>query len=299
MKISKLYTLSFLLVAMGFTSLQAQEAVSVKATVDKNTILIGEQFYFQVEATLPLGQPYTILKIDSIPHFEVLHAEEPEEKNIGDVKQVIQKFLLTSFDSGHWVIPSFRIAAEVYTDTIAVDVVFSEFDPAQDYHDIKDVLDVKPEAQKKKLWYWYAAAGAVLLAVAVYFLARKKKPAVLPAVSIDAYDEAKKQLAALEKENADARMFYTKLVDIFRLYVLRKKGIASLQKTTDDLVLQLRSLNLPEENYRTLAQALRLSDFVKFAKYQPTDLDNKASFLTIKNSIAIIESSLKMTGNQH
>jgi len=85
------------------------------------------------------------------------------------------------------------------------------------------------------------------------------------------------------------KLFYTRLVDIFRLYISRRKGIASLQKTTDDLVVQVRSLRLPADEFNRLAQSLRMSDFVKFAKYEPDESDKRDSFKTMKDFIEKIE----------
>jgi hypothetical protein len=65
----------------------------------------------------------------------------------------------------------------------------------------------------------------------------------------------------------------------------------SLQKTTDDLVIQLKTLPLDKEQFDTLSQALRLSDFVKFAKYIPSEKDNEDCFEEIKNTIIKIEKS--------
>jgi hypothetical protein len=63
----------------------------------------------------------------------------------------------------------------------------------------------------------------------------------------------------------------------------------SLQKTTDDLVIQLKSLNLSKEQFDKLSQSLRLSDFVKFAKYIPGKEDDSNSFNEIRNAIITIE----------
>jgi hypothetical protein len=63
----------------------------------------------------------------------------------------------------------------------------------------------------------------------------------------------------------------------------------SLQKTTDDLILQIKSIGLSAGEYTQLSQALRLSDFVKFAKFNPTETDNASTFDSIKNSIEMIE----------
>ncbi|MBL7745490.1 MAG: hypothetical protein JNN00_18615 [Chitinophagaceae bacterium] len=83
--------------------------------------------------------------------------------------------------------------------------------------------------------------------------------------------------------------YYSKLVDIFRLYVEKKKGIHSLQKTTDDLVVQLKTIPVTRDLFEKLSQSLRLADFVKFAKYIPSDDDNRNTFETIKRTISEIE----------
>jgi hypothetical protein len=57
------------------------------------------------------------------------------------------------------VIPSFVFAEGIVTDSIPVDVVFSEFNPEQDYHDIKDIIEVTPQKKKDKQWWWYLIGG--------------------------------------------------------------------------------------------------------------------------------------------
>ena len=53
--------------------------------------------------------------------------------------------------------------------------------------------------------------------------------------------------------------------------------------------MQLRALKLPAEEFNQLAQSLRMSDFVKFAKFEPTESDKNGSFKTIKDFIDNIE----------
>src|ERR1700738_4982793 len=93
----------------------AQNKITIKASVDKNKILIGEVLQLRVEASVPASQQFVLPTIDSIAHFEILKAGEPA-KTVNDVQQIItQDYLLTSFDSGHWVIPSFRLAQHYLT----------------------------------------------------------------------------------------------------------------------------------------------------------------------------------------
>jgi LPXTG-motif cell wall-anchored protein len=267
----------------------AQVNTTIKAMVDKNKILIGEPLQLTIEANLPAGSVTSFVHIDTIDHFELLNKQVIDTNNTDGGKMIKGIYKITSFDSGHWVIPSFILSQSVKTDTIPVDVVFSEFDPNQDYHDIKDIIEVAPP--KKKQWWWLIAGGALLLAAIAIYLVRKKKPAALPVpdIMIDPFEEAMKQLELLQKDKPDAKKYHSKLTDIFRLYVFRKKGILSLQKTTTDLVLQLRGLHFSKEQSDKLSQALRLSDFVKFAKYVPTKDDDKNCFEEIRNSIMTIE----------
>ena len=268
----------------------SQGGSTIKASVDKNKILIGEPIQLTVEVYLSPESVKKFSSIDSIEHFELLEKPiiDSTDKEGGlNIKGV---YKITSFDSGHWVIPSFVLSKDVKSDTIPVDVVFSDFDPAQDYHDIKDILEANP-AEKKAEWWWYAAGGALLLALLLFYLLKKKKPAPVSVrkVSINPYEEAMKQLEQLHREKPETKLYYSKLTDIFRLYIFQKKGILSLQKTTDDLVIQLKSLNLGKEQFDKLSQSLRLSDFVKFAKYIPSADDDSNSFNEIRNAIITIE----------
>jgi hypothetical protein len=62
-----------------------------------------------------------------------------------------------------------------------------------------------------------------------------------------------------------------------------------LQKTTDDLIIQLKTIGFPNDQFTSLSQALRMSDFVKFAKFVPEPGDSRQAFETIKSSIDSIE----------
>ena len=273
---------------LSFVFGHAQKPI-VKASVDKNKILLGERFNLTVEVTFPSKEVIHFLNFDNIPHFEIVSKEKIDTSKTDKEITLKQKIQLTSFDSGHWYIPAFPLDKKNRTDSIPIDVVFSDFDPQKPYHDVKDIIEVNPE--KKKEWWWYAIIGSVvLLGIIIWLLTKKKKkPAVIEAKPIDPFKEAMLQLDKLQKENISVQPFYTELVNIFRLYVFRKKGIQSLQKTTDDLITQLRDINVNKEQFEKLSDSLRLSDAVKFAKYIPDQEDNKVAFKNIKDSIQAIE----------
>ncbi len=286
-----IYNISFLF-ALAFQALfaVAQGGVTIKASVDKNRILIGEHFTLRLEADIPETEAIRFFSFDTLPHFEFLDKQKIDTSNTSSGTVLVQLIRMTSFDSGQWVIPRLVLDENLATDSIPVEVVFSSpFDPKQEYHDIKDVLDV--EVEEKKDWWWYVGGGiAILIVLILWFLLRKKTvPVKEPQPPVNPYEDALKELDKLEKNKPVAKTYYSSMVDIFRLYVSRKKGINSLQKTTDDLVVQLKNINLSKDHFDPLAQSLRLSDFVKFAKYEPSREDDQHALRSIRQAIMEIE----------
>ncbi len=268
----------------------SQQTTRLNATVDRSKILIGEPIQLKLQADIPEHDPIRFFSIDSIPHFEFLRIEKIDTTNTGSGTILSQVLHITSFDSGHWVIPPF-IVGELSTDSIPVDVGFSPFNPEQPYHDVKEIIDVEAEEKAKKpTWWYYLAAAIVVLILVLVLLKKKKKPVVVQTVAPpDPYQVALKQLAALKNEKADIKEYYSRLVDIFRVYVADKKGIHSLQATTDDLVVQLKAVGLDKSNYEQLAATLRQSDFVKYAKHVPSTEEDQQAFEVIHRSIQQIE----------
>src|SRR5215831_10583248 len=122
----------------------SQSLPSAKVSIDKNKILLGEQINMQLEAKFSASEPISFFDIDSINHFEILSRKKIDTVDNRTQITLSQTMVLTSFDSGHWVIPSFKLIANktLLTDTIPVDVAFSSpFDASKPYHDIKDVID--------------------------------------------------------------------------------------------------------------------------------------------------------------
>ena len=87
----------------------------------------------------------------------------------------------------------------------------------------------------------------------------------------------------------DDKIYYTKLIQIFREYLHKRKNIQSFSKTTDDLGLQMKNLELDPEQYTSLLQVLRMSDLVKYAKFQSASEDKVHSVRTVRNTIISIE----------
>lgn len=285
---------------------KAQVKTSVKASIDKNSILIGERVNLVLQANIPENEPIRFFSIDTIPHFEILDRSKTDTVNTSNGTELKQTVRLTSFDSGQWTIPSFSLASseEPLTDSFSINVGYAPLDSTKDYNDIKNIIPVDYKEKEDYTWY-YVGGGILLLLLTIYLLTRKKKkPKTAPvAQEDDPFTTAIKQLEQLQKQNLPAKgeikSYYSGLTDIFRVYVEKRIGIQSQQKTTDDLVVQLRVSKLNKEELSQLSQALRLSDFVKFAKYIPGEADNKTIFDIVKKSIETIEKTIPPVASEN
>jgi hypothetical protein len=265
-------------------------AQKVTATADKQKILIGEQFHLRLQANFHNGEPLDFFEIDTIPRFEILDKSEIDTSRFNDGVALIQNFTLTSWDSGRIQIAPLALG-RYQTKPLTVDVAYSPspFDTTQPYHDIHDIVDVKPPIQTT--WYWYLIGLLILILLFLLFFPKGKPRGKGEFVSDEgAYKRALKKLDALQKKPyTDSKIFYTELIQIFREYLHRRKNIYSFSKTTDDLSIQMEQLNMDRDQYQQLVQTLLLSDLVKYAKYQPTKEENENAVNDIRGGIVAIE----------
>lgn len=294
---SKYIVVLFFFLAM-ISILDAQ--VYVKASVDKNKLVIGEPITLTLQAYIPLGEQVTWFVLDTIPHFEFLKKPVTDTMESIEGKKITQVMTLTSFDSGQWEIPQLELKVlkqSYYTDTLLIDVGFTPFDREADYRDIKDIMDVVNPNTKYIPWI-IGSAILFSLGVVVYLLRRRKPATVIEdkqIIKLTPFEEAMQALAALRKkglpQNGQVKWYYTELNDILRVFVSRKLNIASMERTNEELILQLRQLNLSRDSFTQLAQALRMSDYVKFAKYLPGASENEQNYEIIQSAIQTLNTS--------
>ena len=95
--------------------------------------------------------------------------------------------------------------------------------PDQQYHDVKDILNVQQPT--RITWYWYVI-GALLLLILFWLLFPKKKKSTEPVVNMqDVYRQTLAQLDALKSRTGEeGKEYFTSLVFIFRNYLHQRKG---------------------------------------------------------------------------
>jgi hypothetical protein len=273
--------------------------VTVQATTDVQKIFIGQPIRLTLEATVPDNVPFAWPVIDSLPHFERLDSGKIDTTVLPGERSYRLNLTITSWDSGSWTIPRLPFVAagkKVFSDSVRITVDYTK-DAEKDFHDIKDIIDIpNPFAR----WFGWLVAACTLLSLGlVVWLVRKKKllNRWIPQrmiVRLSPYEEALQQLDELQRqelpEAGKFKAHYSRLGEILREYLLHRLGISSYAETSEELINEIRRNQLlPPVIYDALAEALRMSDFVKFAKYQPGTTDSRQHYETVRAAIESME----------
>lgn len=276
------------------STLHVDAQVLVKADIDRDKILVGENIILTLDVRAPLGQEITWFSLDTIPHFEFLDKGKIDTLDGVDGKKWLQQLTITSYDSGSWQIPQLAIKVgdkTYYSDSLGVEVSYANTDLSKDYKDIKEIEEV-PDTETNYIPWVIGAVTLVALGIMVWLFMRKKAPpAQQPVVTVKLtpYDEALQALEELRKKNlpnkGEIKKYYTGLNDILRVFVKRKLNIASLEKTNEELIIELKKQRMNDEYFQELANALRMADFVKFARYEPGVADNEKNYEVIESAI--------------
>ena len=250
---------------------------SATATVDKTTAQVGEDLTLTVSITHPADAGFVAPYAASLEPFELIDRQEqvvsPYETN---VVYRIAAYRLPE----RLTIPALEVqyrggeTVEVLTtNPIEIDVVTSLTPDVTDIHDIKGQVALDVPLPWSPLWWLLLA---LVLAGIAYWIYRRfsREPEDAPRVispPVPPHEEALAALARLRQqkhlEQERTRLFYDGLAEIMKRYVGRVYEVAFLERTTHEILSDLRPRRIPE--LQTLRELLQLADLVKFARQVP------------------------------
>ncbi|MEP6628022.1 MAG: hypothetical protein ABJA32_08570 [Ginsengibacter sp.] len=275
---------------------------TVKATLDKDNILIGQQLKYRVETSMP-DNTFRLSWFsvpDSFGHFEVITQNKIDSTSSNGNLNFSQVLILTNFDSGRQVIPPLALSVStlegdstftIFTDSLAVNVSYSQADSTLPFHDIKTIVEVK---KQWPWWLWALVGLGVLLLIGwiyflVIFLKKKKTTNSLFTSKLSPYDEAMQSLTELETDGLvgdnKIKECHVKLTEIFKRYLSRKMNVYKLHLTSDELLMELNEFDLPKEQITDFANCLRMGNAVKFAQFIPPSYENEKCLSQTRNMI--------------
>ena len=284
---------ALLAVFLFFAASSNAQQSQAKATADTSRILIGDH----VNIVLELNQvknrnfEFPVFRDTIVDKVEVLEVSPVDTLELEDRLKLRQRLVVTSFDTGFYVIPSFTFYDRLNNDSIRsnalpLEVLTLEIDTTKGIADIKLPFDVP-------LGFWeiapYFIVGILLLALAVflwyYYKKRKQEtePAPVRAKPVEpAHIWALRELDRLSSEKLwqkdKIKLFHSKLTDIVRTYIEFRFDIPAMEFTTSETIEACRPRDeISDDICSNLKTMLELADLVKFAKWHPLPDENESS----------------------
>jgi hypothetical protein len=275
---------------------QGKAGASVKTSVDRNRIMLGEPFVMELQWQYPEKTGLTKIPVmpDSLQHFDVLEEMKADTALNTGLIIITKRYRMTSFDSGHWAIPAFTVSAGKIiskSDTLGIDVMTVPLE-GNSYNDIREIIEVEAAPFDWKKWVAIGITAMVVLLGLWYFLKNRKKPKPVP-VEFDSklspLEQALQSLKMLreesDKDKIEVKKFYSGIYDTLRVYLLRQYKLPVMSATTSDVLMKLKGDYLDKDELAGLASVLRIADAVKFAKYPSSAEEASASIDKVEKII--------------
>lgn len=281
----------------SLVAVNAQE-VKLAAQLDTNLIRIGEQMKLTLSAQYNVknGTPvvaFPVYKDTIITGIEIISQANSDTALVDPTNdpytfKQTKSYLLTSYDSGVYVIPGLPFVIngnEQLTNALAIQVATIAIDTTKGIVDIMEPMDLPITFGEylniyKSYIYW--AIALIALLVLIWWLIKKYKARPVKEVE-EVIPDIAPHIWALEKiqalkgknyfEQGNAKQHYVELTTILRAYFEKRYQFLALEITSDEILREIRLFGWKTEQQDSLRRLLTLADLVKFAKETPTKSD--------------------------
>jgi hypothetical protein len=283
--------LSCIILTVWFQQGYSQE---VSATINRDSILIGEQIELELQASadpealilFPEGQTFYPLEVVSESAIDTL-SKRPQ-------LSLRKTYRITQFDAGDYLIVPQQItinrtpltskAIPIRVNDVVVDTT------TQGLYDIKPLGQKTPKPHDFRPYI--LALALVVIGLIIYFnKSRANQSANNP------FDEAIASLDRLQRIDViESGSIYYSATSIFKSYLNRRLSLSTQQRTSKELIDLLNSLSNSEPYYEQskeqqtgLKDLLNRSELYKFAKQPVSEEQKRADLFFISETIKTYE----------
>ncbi len=290
----RFYILSIL---MSFSVFAEAQQVTAFSKADTNAIMIGDQIGFDIGIKLPEDFSVDWPKFaDTLSqHVEIIGKSPIDTSFAESTKTLTQHLTVTSFDSGYFELPAVKFIFHhnndttkysIETEPVFLTVYVPDVDTTKPFRPI-----IEPFAEPVTIgevipWVLGAIILAALIIFGIYYYKRRKankpvfgkKTKPLPPPHIEAIEKLENLRLKKLWQAGKVKEYHSAITDIMRAYLKRRFNFDAVEMTTDEIFDILKSKKEVNETvYNKLKQVFELADLVKFAKAQPTALENDQS----------------------
>lgn len=269
---------------------------TVSSQLDSASIQIGEQARLRLSVAQPTNLQVSIpILSDTITKgIEIVEMVKADTISLSDSRiQVNYDYLITSFDSGFYFIPSYTYAAAgdtLQTAPLGLSVTTVTVNPeTDDIKTIKPIMDAPFYWSELFTWVGYFLLAFLVVSLIIFVLLKYVLKKKVPFIDQTPQPVIPPHIVALEKleeikvqkiwQSGDIKVFYTQVTDVLRVYLEGRFGINAMELTSDEIMALVKKEPGLNEVRAALKDLLTLADLVKFAKMVPLENDNEASLL--------------------
>ena len=261
-------------------------AFAQTATLDSNTILIGQQINFTITNKVTSTKIWPTYNEFLVEGIEIIKASKIDTTD----GVITQEFVITAWDSGSYFIPAIAFSENSKTQALLLNVQTIILAEDAELKDIKQPIE-EPIGWSD-IWPWLL--GILILSLIIFivkkYIFNKNKPSIIikPKVIIAADISALKELTALEKakiwQEGNVKEYHSQLSEIIRRYTENRFDFIALELGTDEIISELKS-KVNNEQLTSINILLQRADLAKFAKSKPIDTENMESMVLAKGFV--------------
>jgi hypothetical protein len=270
---------------------------TVSSQLDSASMQIGEQARLRLSVAQPTNLQVSIpILSDTITKgIEIVEMVKADTISLSDSRiQVNYDYLITSFDSGFYFIPSYTYAAAgdtLQTAPLGLSVTTVTVNPeTDDVKAIKPIMDAPFYWSELFTWVGYFLLAFLVVSLIIFVLLKYVFKKKVPFIDQTPQPVIPPHIVALEKleeikvqkiwQCGDIKVFYTQVTDVLRVYLEGRFGINAMELTSDEIMALVKKEPGLNEVRAALKDLLTLADLVKFAKMVPLENENERSLLT-------------------
>jgi hypothetical protein len=299
---------------VGFSYLYSQD-IEVKASVDENNIIIGD--WIKLDLSVKYFKDIQVVwpKLEDVTgSFEIVRQDSlPKRQEKKDYRVETLAAVVSIYDSGHYQIPAIEFLyysaldteqKSIFTSPIDIQVNTLAVDTNLPIKDIKDVMDI-PIPFFKIFQYVCMVLFVLLLAYSIWeHFNRKRKSKEVVAVEkepeIPPHEIAYSELELLNDkklwQQGLVKEYYTEVTEIVRRYIEKRYSINAMEMTKSEILNSIINIQNDAKIQGVLAMFLNLADYVKFAKFQPANIEHESE---MKRAYSFIDNTKLMSQDEN
>lgn len=295
---SALRWLAMAVLLLSVPSLRGQ--VTIDAAIDSFEIFIGKQANLTIEVSCSADDRPEMPVYKSgdmvIPGVEVVDVARPDTQMLNDGKrmQIMQRYVITSFDSAFYYLPPFvvKVDDKEYTSaSLALNVISPEVDTLnyKEYFqadaEVEDVAYMWDEFSDI-VYSFSLACLVVALLVYLYIRYKQNRPIIRIirlAPKVPPHQQAMVEIERIKSDKKwaqeDSKEYYTELTETLRTYIQERYGFSAMEMTSEEIIERLLQSSDPQP-MEELKELFRTADLVKFAKYSTLINENDRNLVS-------------------